>query len=661
MESTQLEQLRSKRWLPKLLLAGVALECLNLFSIATTQGVLQFFSFSANRFYSFGVHAVILWLLLVGREVYRARSERRGLTHLQIASLAMLAVCLMGALIYFQHGARLSADGPHYFVQARSILFDGDLDFSNDYQRVKAHQPIAERYPVGTALFSLPFLLVAHLLLLAGKTLGLVVSADGFGYSYETAFGLAGYFFGVLGLLAVLRVTSQYVSVGMATLSLLTAWVSSFLVWYMVLEPSMPHAMSFAWASFFLCYWLYKRPLSRKQDWIVLGCLAGGAALVRWQNGVLLVLPLLDTLLDSPRSSVRALWAVLASALCFLPQLLFWQLTAGSPTTMPLAEHGVTWDQLSVWQVLYSTNRGLFPWNPVFYLGVIGLFLWTRISPRLGSLFITGFLLQIFFNSNVAIWWAGWSFGGRRFDGCVLFFVVGVAVFFQFLRRRPLVPIIGLCVFLALWNLSLMTQLRRGDIPPDQLTSFRSVSVNNIQKYYERFGFPFASPANWLFARRYEVSPEKFDRLFGHEGYGNFRTDFDLESETFVGRGWGKPEMNIRGEWFRWSSGPQSTFLVPLKQARDYELTVLVRPYEGALSNQVGLRVNGHLQLWRSLTSSGVLRWPLEQTLWKTGINELRFEYEKTAKPSETGSPSNSREPGIAVYRLELIAVPDNE
>lgn len=436
-----------------------------------------------NRFYSFGAHAVILWLLLVAREVYRARSDRRALTQLQIANLAILAVCLTGALIYFQHGARLSADGPHYFVQARSMLFDADLDFSNDYERVRAHRPIAERYPVGTALFSLPFLLVAHLLLLVGKTLGLVVNADGFGYSYETAFGLAGYFFGVLGLLAVLRITSQYVSVGIATLSLLTVWMSSFLVWYMVVEPSMPHSMSFAWTSFFLCFWLYKRPLKTNREWIVLGCLAGAAALVRWQNGALLLLPFLDSLLDSPRSSVRALWAALAAGLCFLPQLLFWQLTAGTMFAVPLAEHGVSWHQLSAIQVLYSTNRGLFPWNPVSYLGLIGLLLWIRVSPRLGGLFMTGFLLQILINSNVAIWWGGWSFGGRRFDTCVLFFVVGMAAFFQFLRRRPLVPIVGLCVLLFLWSYGLMLQLRRGDIPPDRLVSFRSVSLTNVREY----------------------------------------------------------------------------------------------------------------------------------------------------------------------------------
>jgi len=489
MKSTWLSKSPWDGWLLRLLLVGIALEGLNLFCIATTEGVLQLFALSANRFGSFGAHAVILWLLLAARGVYHARSAKRRLTQLHIANLAILAICLTGALIYFQHGARLSADGPHYFVQARSILFDGDLDFSNDYERVPATRSVAERYPVGMALFSLPFLLLSHLLLLLAKALGAVVETDGFGYPYETAFGLASYLFGVFGLLAILKTASRYVSVGMATLSLLTLWASSFLVWYMVMEPGMPHAMSFAWTSFFLYFWLHKRPLTQTRHWIVLGCLAGASALVRWQNGVLLVLPLLDSFLESPKASVRALLAPLASVVSFSPQFLFWRLTEGSMLAVPLAEHDVRWDQISALEVLFSTNRGLFPWNPVFYLGAIGLLLWLWTSFRLGALFVLGFLLQILINSNVGIWWAGWSFGGRRFDSCVLFFVIGLAVFLQFLRRRPLLPVVGLCSFLCLWSYGLMVQSRRGDIPPDRLVSFRSVSVTNVREYYNRFGF----------------------------------------------------------------------------------------------------------------------------------------------------------------------------
>lgn len=646
-------------WVARLLLVGIALQCLNLFSIATTQGTLQLIALSGNRFTSFAAHAVVLWLLLVAHEVHRARAAKRRVTSLQVANLVVLAICLAGAFVYFQYGARLSADGPHYFVQARSVLFDGDLDFRNEYQHVPAAGSIAERYPVGMGLFSLPFLLLAHLLLLASKALGAAVETNGFGYPYETAFGISGYLFGVLGLLAVLKVSARFVSVGIATLSLLTLWGSSFLAWYMVMEPSMPHAMSFAWTSFFLCFWLQKRPVTRDRDWIWLGCLAGAAALVRWQNGVLLLLPLLDSFWESPRASTRALLAPLAAAIVFLPQFLFWQATGGSLLALPLAEHDVQWTQISAMEVLFSTNRGLFPWNPAFYLGAIGLVLWLRSSFRLGALFLLGFLLQILINSNVGIWWAGWSFGGRRFDSCVLFFVVGMAVFLQLLRRRPLLPVVGLCGALCLWSVGVMVQSHRGEIPPDRLVSFRSVSVSNVREYYDRFGFPFASPINWIFARRYDVSPEKFDRLFGHEGYGNFRISFAEESEPFVGRGWGPPERDPAGEWFRWSIGDRSSVLVPLRQSRDYQLTVLVRPYEAALPNRVGLRVNGEAQLPRPVVGKEELRWTLGSALWRRGINELQLEFARTARPSQATVSSDSRELAVAVYRLELIAIPD--
>ena len=271
-----------QRLAPRLLLAGFVVEFTNLFSIAVTHGLLQFPTFSDNRFVSFGAHAFLAWLLFFAYSAFQFRSAEGHLRRLRVAKLVVLAVCLIGTLIYFKHGIRLSADAPHYFVQARSFLFDGDLDFDNDYQQVRAQTAIAQRYPVGAPILSLPFLVAAHWLLLAGQALGHAFDANGFGYPYETAFGLAGCFFGTLGLLRVLSTVSRFFSVGMATLSLLTLWASSFLFWYMVFEPAMPHAMSFAWTSFFLCFWLERRPFTGTQDWLLLGVLVGVAA---WYAG----------------------------------------------------------------------------------------------------------------------------------------------------------------------------------------------------------------------------------------------------------------------------------------------------------------------------------------------------------------------------------------
>ena len=237
---------------------------------------------------------------------------------------------------------RLSADSVHYFVQARSLLFDGDVDFTNDYQGVRPRIKISERYPVGLPLLSLPFLAGAHLLVLIGIGLGLDLPAHGFGYPYETAFELSGYFFASLALVWLLRTVSAFVPLGLAALSLVTSVAASFLGWYMVVEAGMPHAMSFAWTSFFLCYWLNARPVTRRRDFALLGLLIGVAALVRWQNGVMIVLPLLDRFCDSREAKTLlhdGVVLVASAAAAFLPQLVFLADGIGKPSGSP---HGGT-------------------------------------------------------------------------------------------------------------------------------------------------------------------------------------------------------------------------------------------------------------------------------------------------------------------------------
>lgn len=654
-------RLDRRGWIPKLLKLGIALELADVFSLVITEGVLQLWPFSDDRFTSYYGHATACWLLFAALEVYNTRASEERARRFSVAKLFLLALCFIGAGLYFRYGLRLSADGPHYFVQARSVLFDGDLDFENDYARIRAPKPIAERYPIGMALLSLPFLGITHVLLLVGNALGHAWETDGFGYPYQTAFGLTGYVLGSLGLFHVLRTTVRYFSVGLATSALVTVWASSFLVWHMVSEPSMPHAASFAFTAFFLCFWIDKRPMSLRRDWIGLGMLAGIATLVRWQNAVLLVLPTLDRALDSPRTAVKSLWAWAAMAVCLIPQLLFWRVTSGSALSIPFAGHGFHWDQLRVLEVLFSTNRGLFTWNPVFYLGLLGLLVWWKDAKRLASLFLLGFFLEVVINADVAIWWAGWSFGGRRFDSCVLFFVIGTAACFQFLKQRPWLPVLGLSVVLISWGYGVMIQTRRGVIPPDRLVSFHEVTAHNVRYFYERFGFPFASPLNWVFAGKYGVSPEKFDLLFGHEGFGNMHLVFSTDSEPYVGRGWGGPEVDPEGRWFRWSVGPESTFFLPLREARDYDLYAQVRPYSGAFPNRIGLRINGRPQRSQSVSGETILRWRILSRAWRPGINVLRFDFARTASPEDDGIPGDPRELGFAFYRLELIAVPREE
>lgn len=645
-----------RRWLPWLLKAGILLEIGNLFAIAVTRGTFQLPPAAADRTWTFAGHAALAWLLLAFHETRSSAHADRSQRGYRLARLAVVALCLLGALVYVGSGLRLSSDGPHYFVQARSILFDHDLDFANDYKHVRAAHAIAERYPVGMALLSMPFLGLAHLLLHLGRLCGRPFVPDGFGYPYETAFGLASYAFGCLGLLVMLRTTARLFPVRTALVSLVTVWMASFLVWYMVVEPSMPHAMSTAASAVMVAFWLEHRPLTRIRHWIVLGAIAGVAALVRWQTGVLLLLPLLDHLLDRRGSWRQGAWAVLASMICFAPQWVFWGLKAHSPLAMPLTEHGVSWSRFSVAEVLFSTNRGLFTWSPVIYLSVAGLVLWARQAPRLAVLFLLGFLLQAYVNGSVAFWWSGWSFGSRRFDNCLPFFVVGFAALLEFVCRKPWLPLVGACGVLCIWNFGLMRQSREGRVPPDRLVSFEDVAIRNLQMFYADAGFPFAFPANWYFAWRHDVSPERFDRLFGHPGFGNLRLSFDPDSAAFVGRGWGEAERDGGGRWFRWCAASSCALLVPLRSPWTYTLAVTLRPAPGTSPNGVGLWVNDAPQLTQVTADEGTLTWQVPPAAWRRGTNEIRFEFDRTARPSSLGRSTDSRSLAGAFYELDLLA-----
>jgi hypothetical protein len=388
----------------------------------------------------------------------------------------------------------------------------------------------------------------------------------------------------------------------------------------------------------------------------VLGALFGLASLARWQNVAFLALPILDGLMSPRRSPREAVWALLGFALAFAPQLAYWNAMAGSPFALSPERHAVEWTQLSVGEVLFSTNRGLFPWSPVIYLGFLGLLIWLRATPRVAALCLLGFLLQVYINSSVAMWYGGWAYGGRRFDNSLVLFVLGFAVLLDFLRRRPFVFPVVLSAVLILWNAGLMLQVKRAEVSPDGNVSFRQVADRTLRRYYDHLGFPSAWPANWLFALRHRVPPEKFDRLYGHRGFGNVRMPMNAEAEGFLGHGWSSAEQDGRGEWFRWSLGSESTILLPLREPHRYVLSAWVRPYEALGRNRVGLRINDQVERSLELEGDATLVWELPPGLFRPGINELRFDFERSRKPSDLTKPIDSRPLAVAFYRLELIA-----
>jgi hypothetical protein len=86
------------------------------------------------------------------------------------------------------------------------------------------------------------------------------------------------------------------------------------------------------------------------------------------------------------------------------------------------------WDDPCWSDTLFSSRNGLFPWSPALLVLAIALACGMRRAPRLAGGLVAGFLLQAIANGAAWDWWAGGSFGGRRFDSAYIAFAVGAAV-----------------------------------------------------------------------------------------------------------------------------------------------------------------------------------------------------------------------------------------
>jgi hypothetical protein len=195
------------------------------------------------------------------------------------------------------------ADEIEYFAYLPSLAFDGDLEFGNEYRRFYEQDPqglalFAGTFlelreprtgahinfaPAGSALLWSPFYLLAHLGVLAARTLGAVVAADGLSQPYVSAACYASALYGLLGLLLVHDALRRFggISDPVATSSVLALWLATPALYYMTLAPGFSHATSLFTIG--LVVWLALRLAGRTQaglaEWFAAGASVG---LRRW-------------------------------------------------------------------------------------------------------------------------------------------------------------------------------------------------------------------------------------------------------------------------------------------------------------------------------------------------------------------------------------------
>jgi len=616
---------------------------------------------------------------------------RRGL-------LIFAVLFAIGLAAQIQLGARLQSDGFYYYAYLRSMAFDRDFNFTNDYTLLglqdhpQLFQPTRTNHAqsaasIGPAILWAPFLAAGHVVARSLHARHPEIDAQGISFPYRQAVCVAGLFYGLAGCWFCFQITRRYVAATVAALAVAVVVAGSFLLWYFVKEPSMTHAPSMMAVAMFVWTWLWMRDRAFDSRtprgsmflmWVALGAAAGLMTLVRWQNALFSVLPLCDVvvaLATAQRSPDRARIAdvvlggaifTLTAAVVFVPQMIAWRSIYGSWLAVSPLGPQIRWAHPQLVDILWSSRNGLLSWSPVLYLAAIGLVMFAVARPSAGVPLLIAVAAMTYFNATIQDWWGSDGFGGRRFDGTIPMFCLGAAAFIGYaarvIQRHPLRAVTACGALLVIWNLTLMSAANDGAFRIGTTVSYGDTFAAQGRAFHQWFGNPFSYPASLLFALRNGVAPASYDLLRTNRflsdplrPYG--RVDIGTDDGWLLEDGWHGAEHDGPIS-FRWAASP-AVLMIPLDHAA--ALTVQVRlhafGFPSAPAQALTMDVNGHMYGPVTVRDSwDTLEFATGADTWRAGVNRVRLQFAWNRTPAEVGLGGDTRPLAAAVDYIRIQA-----
>ncbi|MBP8251752.1 MAG: hypothetical protein KAX40_05270, partial [Herpetosiphon sp.] len=178
----------------------------------------------------------------------------------------LIIVVLWLAILPFGVYRLYATDEVQYFAYLRSLYFDHDLNFANEYQYFAdagqargdpavfnallkdrssdpPRNPKTGLYrnvaPIGSAMLWSPFYIAADMLVRMGI---FDAPADGFSKPYIVAVCLASAFYSLLGMILSYRLARRWTGQWAAGVATITLWLASPLVWYTYIQMPWSHS-----------------------------------------------------------------------------------------------------------------------------------------------------------------------------------------------------------------------------------------------------------------------------------------------------------------------------------------------------------------------------------------------------------------------------------
>ena len=396
-----------------------------------------------------------------------------------------------------------ASDEVQYYSYLRSLWFDQDVSFDNEYRHffdagVARSTLFSKTFiepatgtglrrnfaTVGSAILWSPFFAAADVSVRVARVFGSDTPADGYSKPYVVAVCLGSAIYGFLTVLFSVRIARSLTGSGLR--AAVVVWLGTPLLFYMYVAPVFGHATSAFAVTLFVVAWLRARRAWDTPNVALLAAAGALMAMVREQDAFFIAGPAVDFAVTQLRArhgfSARKLAVAAVGAATFVigfaPQLLAYQALNGRFSPSPLVGRKMTWTSPHGLQVLLSPEHGFFLWTPVAAIALVGLILMVMSAARwpgeerpqadrrqIASCMLVMFVATVYVTGSVESWTAAGAFGQRRFVNLTPLLIVGLAALFARSgttrtpgSRTPAYGLLLAAVVCAWWNLALIAQ-----------------------------------------------------------------------------------------------------------------------------------------------------------------------------------------------------------
>lgn len=361
--------------------------------------------------------ALVLFLIIAATFWYQLFSKRWLKKEVIVWDVSTYYVYLPATFIYKDYSYCFTKNFPAQYVW-----------HSEDCKTI----PV--KMSMGMAMLYLPFFIVAHLL---AQPLG--YPPDGYSQIYHLAINICAMTYLIIGLLYLRKWLKRYFSDITVAVSLLFITVGTNLWHYAGEEPGMSHVYNFT----LFILWIYtlekwlQKPLWKYT--VFLGMLTGIITLIRPTNALIVVFFALWqvnswTLLKSRSIFLLQQWHKILvmtgfALLIWLPQMFYWQYTAGKWLYYSYGQEGFFFTKPNILKGLFSYRKGWLLYNPVLWISIAGMyFLFVHEKLKsLGTGIVVFMSIFIYITFSWWCWWYGGSYGGRAMIDVYFFCVVPMA------------------------------------------------------------------------------------------------------------------------------------------------------------------------------------------------------------------------------------------